>query len=110
MTDHADLIAGATFRAPMRITDEGIIMQATQIEEMIADALKAADDENAALRATIAAARESLEREEHESIAIALLAAHDAPAPVCICDGGKYQTVEHPFIVNADCKIHGRNR
>ena len=29
--------------------------------------------------------------------------------PKCICDGGVYGVVEHPFILNADCRIHGRH-
>lgn len=29
--------------------------------------------------------------------------------PKCICDGGAYGVVEHPFILNAGCRIHGRH-
>ena len=35
------------------------------------------------------------------------LAGDDDGGQECLCDGGSYQVVEHPFIVHPDCPIHG---
>lgn len=103
-----DAVAEAKISEPVTVSSEAI----SERDDLgwIAARYKGEADR---LRATVQRVRELAQADlkcpccsGYEDI-LSTLAGDDDGGQECLCDGGSYQVVEHPFIVHPDCPIHG---